>query len=78
MRGRRAIQFIERGVRNVESITKTKFQMLCLTLRLVMMSIIGTLSLHFNVPVAKLSSVLDEIGRNKSADVIALLWSDAR
>lgn len=40
-----------------------------------LMSIIDTLSLRFNDPVAKLSSVLDEIGHNKNADVIALLWS---
>jgi len=40
------------------------------------MSIIDTLSLRFNDPVVKLSSVLDEIGRNKNADVDALLWSN--
>ena len=41
------------------------------------MSIIDTLSLRLNDPVAKLSSVLDEIGRNKNEDVAALLWSKA-
>ena len=41
------------------------------------MGIIDTLSLRFNDPVAKLSSVLDEIGRNKNADIDALLWGNA-
>ncbi|MBR3820184.1 MAG: transposase [Kiritimatiellae bacterium] len=44
--------------------------------REILMSIIDTLSLRFNDPVVKLSSVLDEIGRNKNADVDALLWSN--
>ena len=48
-----------------------------LEVREILMSIIDTLSLRFNDPVAKLSSVLDEIGRNKNADVDALLWCNA-
>ena len=48
-----------------------------LEVRETLMSIIDTLSLRFNDPVAKLSSVLDEIGRNKNADVDALLWGNA-
>ena len=48
-----------------------------LEVREILMSIIDTLSLRFNDPVAKLSSVLDEIGRNKNVDVAVLLWSEA-
>ena len=48
-----------------------------LEVREILMSIIDSLSLRFNDPVAKLSSVLDEIGRNKNADVDALLWRNA-
>ena len=44
--------------------------------REILMSIIDTLSLRFNDPVVKLSSVLDEIGRDKNADVDAILWSN--
>jgi len=48
-----------------------------LEVREILMSIIDSLSLRFNDPVAKLSSVLDEIGRDKNADVDALLWRNA-
>ena len=48
-----------------------------LEVREILMSIIDTLSLRFSDPVAKFSSVLDEIGRNKNADVDALLWGNA-
>ena len=34
-------------------------------------------SVRFNDPIAKPSSVLDEIGRNRNADVDALLWGNA-
>ena len=41
------------------------------------MSIIDTFSLRFNDSVVKLSSILDEIGRDKNVDVAVLLWSEA-
>ena len=39
-----------------------------------LMTIIDTLSLRCDDPVAKLSQVLDAIGRNKKTDVSELLW----
>ena len=39
-----------------------------------LMTIIDTLSLRCDDPVAKLSQVLDAIGRNKKANVSELLW----
>ena len=38
------------------------------------MTIIDTLSLRCDNPVAKLSQVLDAIGRDRKADVSELLW----
>ena len=46
-----------------------------LEIRETLMSIIDTLSLRFSNPVQKISSVFDEIARNRNVDVSALLWS---